>query len=43
MVHAFNPSTPEEEANLVYKMSFKTAGDTQRNPVMGGKVLFKMT
>ena len=41
MAHAFNPSTQggrgrlisEFEASLVYRMSFRTARGTQRNPV----------
>jgi hypothetical protein len=42
MVHAFNPSTWEAEAgrflefeaSLVYRVSFRTARATQRNPVL---------
>ena len=41
VVHAFNPRTQEGrgrqisefKANLVYKVSFRTARATQRNPV----------
>ena len=41
VVHAFNPSTQEGrsrqisefEASLVYKVNFRTARATQRNPV----------
>jgi hypothetical protein len=33
VVHAFNPSTREAEASLVYKVSSRTARATQRNPV----------
>jgi hypothetical protein len=37
MAHAFNPSTWEAEAgveaSLVYRLSFRTARATQRNPV----------
>jgi hypothetical protein len=35
VVHAFNPSTWEAEADasLLYKVSSRTAKDTQRNPV----------
>ena len=33
VVHAFDPSTREAEAGLVYKVSFRTARATQRNPV----------
>ena len=41
VVHAFNPSSQEGrsrqisefEASLVYKVSFRTARATQRNPV----------
>jgi hypothetical protein len=34
VVHAFNSSTGETEANLVYKSSARTARTTQRNPVL---------
>jgi hypothetical protein len=41
MAHAFNPSTLEAEAgrsefeaSLVYRMSFRIARATQRNPVL---------
>jgi hypothetical protein len=38
VVHAFNPSRgrwiSEFEASLVYKVSFRTARATQRNPVL---------
>ena len=33
VAHAFNPSTWEAEASLVYRVSSRTAGATQRNPV----------
>jgi hypothetical protein len=33
VVHAFNPSTWEFEASLVYKVSFRTARVIQRNPI----------
>ena len=33
VAHAFNPSTPEAEASLVYKVSSRTARAIQRNPV----------
>jgi hypothetical protein len=33
VAHAFNPSTREAEASLVYKVSSRTARTTQRNPV----------
>jgi hypothetical protein len=33
VVHAFNPSTREAEAGLVYKVSSRTARAIQRNPV----------
>jgi hypothetical protein len=34
VAHAFNPSTQEAEAGLVYKVSSRTARATQRNPVL---------
>lgn len=44
--HAFNLCTGgsdrqifESEANLVYKMSSRTAGDTQKNPVSGMTII----
>jgi hypothetical protein len=33
VVHAFDPSSWEAEASLVYKVSSRTARATQRNPV----------
>jgi hypothetical protein len=33
VVHAFNLSTWEAEAGLVYRVSFRTVGAIQRNPV----------
>lgn len=44
LLHAFNPSTQEVEAedvseflaNLVYKVSSKTAGTARKDPVEGG-------
>jgi hypothetical protein len=43
VLHAFNPSTweaeagrSEFEANLVYRVNYRTARATQRNPVGGG-------
>jgi hypothetical protein len=33
VVHAFNPSTWEAEASLVYRVSSRTARAIQRNPV----------
>ena len=33
VAHAFNPSTPEAEASLVYKVSSRTARAIKRNPV----------
>jgi hypothetical protein len=33
VAHAFNPSTWEAEASLVYRVSSRTARATQRNPV----------
>ena len=32
VAHAFNPSNWEAEAGLIYKVSFRTARATQRNP-----------
>ena len=37
VAHAFNPSTREAEAGLVYKVSARTARDTQRNPITKNK------
>jgi hypothetical protein len=43
VAHAFNSSRgrgrriSEFEASLVYRVSSRTARDTQRNPVLGGK------
>jgi hypothetical protein len=39
VAHAFNPSTwvSKFEANLVYRVSFKTARATQKNPVSKNK------
>jgi hypothetical protein len=37
VVHAFNPSTWEAEASLVYRVCFRTARATQRNPVLKTK------
>jgi hypothetical protein len=33
VAHAFNPSTGEAEASLVYKVNSRTARAIQRNPV----------
>jgi hypothetical protein len=33
VTHAFNPSTREAEASLVYKVSSRTARAIQRNPI----------
>jgi hypothetical protein len=33
VAHAFNPSTREAEASLVYRVISRTARTTQRNPV----------
>jgi hypothetical protein len=35
--HAFNPSTRELEASLVYKVSSRTARAIQRNPAWENK------
>ena len=37
MAYAFNPSTWEAEASLVYRVSSRTARATQRNPVFKNK------
>ena len=37
VAHAFNPSTWEAEASLVYTVSSRTARATQRNPVLKNK------
>ena len=37
VAHAFNPSTWEAEAGLVYKGSSRTARAVQRDPVSGEK------
>jgi hypothetical protein len=37
VVHAFNPSTGEFEASLIYKVSSRTARAIQRNPVLKNK------
>ena len=39
VAHAFNPSTriSEFEGSLVYRVSSRTARDTQRNPVLKNK------
>jgi hypothetical protein len=34
VAHAFNPSTREAEASLLYKVSSRTARAIQRNPVL---------
>jgi hypothetical protein len=48
VVHAFNPSTWEKEAgrfeaSLVYRVSYRTARATQRNPVLKNKQTNKQT
>jgi hypothetical protein len=37
MTNAYNPSTWEAEAGLVYRVSSRTARATQRNPVSKNK------
>jgi hypothetical protein len=37
VVHAFNPSTWEAEASLVYRVSSRTTRAIQRNPVSKNK------
>jgi hypothetical protein len=43
VAHAFNPSTPEAEASLVYKVSSRTARAIQRNLVPKNKNKNKQT
>jgi hypothetical protein len=37
VAHAFNPSTWEAEAGLVYRVSSRTARTIQRNPILEKK------
>jgi hypothetical protein len=43
VAHAFNPSTWEAEASLVYKVSSRTARAIQRNPISKKKKKKKKT